>query len=59
MRTSKSDKVAGLGLSVKRAAVDLGLARQMLHGILAETAAITLGMALRLERLTASRLQSG
>ena len=67
MRASKSDKapivdhpglllgrdvLPGLGLSVKQAAADLGITRQTLHRILACTAAITPGMALRLERLT-------
>jgi antitoxin HigA-1 len=67
MRASKSDKapivdhpglllgrdvLPGLGLSVKQAAADLGITRQTLHRILAGTAAITPGMALRLERLT-------
>jgi addiction module HigA family antidote len=67
MRASKSDKepgvghpglllgrdvLPGLGLSVKQAAVDLGITRQTLHRILAGTAAITPGMAIRLERLT-------
>lgn len=67
MRASKSDKATGvghpglllghdvlpgLGLSIKQAAIDLGITRQTLHRILAGTAAITPGMALRLERLT-------
>jgi antitoxin HigA-1 len=67
MRASKTDKapdvghpglllgrdvLPGLGLSVKQAAVDLGITRQTLHRILAGTAAITPGMAIRLERLT-------
>jgi addiction module HigA family antidote len=46
------DVLPGLGLSVKQAAVDLGITRQTLHRILAGTAAITPGMAIRLERLT-------
>jgi addiction module HigA family antidote len=39
-----------LGLSVSRAARDLGIARQTLHRILAETAPVTLEMAARLEK---------
>ena len=42
----------GLGLSVLRAAHDLGVCRQTLHRILAGTAAVTPDMAARLARLT-------
>ena len=42
----------GLGLSVLRAARDLGICRQTLHRILAGTAAVTPDMAARLARLT-------
>jgi addiction module HigA family antidote len=67
MQTSKSDRASdlghpglllgrevlpGLGLPVKQAAIDLGISRQALHRILAGTAAITPGMAIRLERLS-------
>jgi addiction module HigA family antidote len=39
-----------LGLSVSQAARDLGIARQTLHRILAESAPVTLEMAARLEK---------
>lgn len=42
----------GLGLSVSRAARELGVCRQTLHHILAGTAAVTPNMAARLARLT-------
>ena len=41
-----------LGLSVSRAARELGVCRQTLHHILAGTAAVTPNMATRLARLT-------
>ena len=42
----------GLGLSVTRAARELGVCRQTLHRVLAGTAAVTPDMAVRLARLT-------
>jgi len=44
-----------LHLSISQAARDLGVARQTLHRILAGDAAITLEMAVRLERLCGVR----
>lgn len=41
-----------LGLSISRAALELGVARQTLHRVLAGTASISPEMALRLGRLT-------
>jgi addiction module HigA family antidote len=47
----REDVLPALKLSVKAAAGDLGISRQLLHNILAERAAISPEVALRLGRL--------
>lgn len=46
----REDVLPALGLSVTRAAADLGVSRQVLHAILAEKAGISPEMALKLGR---------
>lgn len=47
----REDILPALGLTVKGAAEDLGISRQLLHNILAERASISPDVALRLGRL--------
>ena len=50
----RDETLPNLRLSVSQAARDLGVSRQLLHGILAEKVGVSAEMALRLARLTGS-----